>query len=75
MGAKFHRRPSSLLRIHKSETAVRMAVDVAGFFLLFEDEAEREKQLEAARVGSLALLALGGGSKQPEVTWENVEEY
>lgn len=74
MAAKFGQRPSKLLGIHKSETAIRMAVDVAATYFLFEDEQKQLENLEIARVNAM-LLMMGGKPKEPEVVWETVEEY
>lgn len=74
MAAKFGQRPSKLLGIHKSETAIRMAVDVAATYFLFEDEQKQTEQLELARMSAM-ILAMGGKPKEPEVVWEQVTEY
>ncbi len=74
MAAKFGQRPSKLIGIHKSETAIRMAVDVAATYFLFEDEQKQLEQLELARMNAM-LLGGGGKPKEPEVVWETVEEF
>lgn len=69
---QFSRLPSELLPW--DDALVNRCIDVAATYFLFEDETEREKNLEIARMNAL-LLAMGGQPREAEVTWESVEEF